>query len=295
VKRSNRLVILVGVLLAVLAFVGIVIILNQQGTGSNGPEKATVDVLVAKNDIELGTPVTPDMVAVKQVAVDAVQGTPLHDPSQVGGRTALVTIPKDAQVPSESFGGVGVVDISASLKPGEKAVTLQLDRTTGVDFLVKRGDIIDIVLSEDVQVLQPTADSTDENPRFEPVAGLTNARTVKTVLQQKRVLYVSQSRATQTQASPSPGAEAAPPAAQPAFAESVIIVFAGTDQDAELVKFAQRDITETGSMTVTIRATADTAVEQTTGLTIDSLVKNFGLPIPGIVEQVGPSTAPASR
>jgi hypothetical protein len=48
-------------------------------------------------------------------------------------------------------------------------------------------------------------------------------------------------------------------------------------------------------MTVTIRATADTAVEQTTGLTIDSLVKNFGLPIPGIVEQVGPSTAPASR
>ena len=30
-KRSNRLVILVGVLLAVLAFVGVLFVLNQQG------------------------------------------------------------------------------------------------------------------------------------------------------------------------------------------------------------------------------------------------------------------------
>jgi hypothetical protein len=48
-------------------------------------------------------------------------------------------------------------------------------------------------------------------------------------------------------------------------------------------------------VTVTIRATDDTATEDTKGVTIDSLVSDFGLPIPGIVEQVGPSTAPASR
>jgi hypothetical protein len=61
------------------------------------------------------------------------------------------------------------------------------------------------------------------------------------------------------------------------------------------VKFAQRDQSERGALTVTIRATEDTADEDTAGVTIDSLVENFGLPIPGIVEQVGPSTAPASR
>ncbi len=33
-KRSNRLVIFVGVLLAILAFVGIVIVLNGQTTGA---------------------------------------------------------------------------------------------------------------------------------------------------------------------------------------------------------------------------------------------------------------------
>ncbi len=289
-KRSNRLVILVGVLLAVLAFVGIVILLNQT-SGPAQEQTAKANVLVAKADIAIGTAVTPDMVAVKQVDLGAVQGTAIKDPSQVGGRTALVAIPKDAQVSQEAFGG-GVnptVNISAQLKPGEKAVTLQLDRTTGIDFLVKPGDIIDVVLSQDVQVLQPSADSTAQNPRFEAVNGLTNARTVKTVLQQKRVLYVSQSRATQQAPSPSPGAEGAP-AAQQQFTETVIIVFAGTDQDAELVKFAQRDVSEQGALTVTIRATADKADEATTGLTIDSLVKNFGLPIPGIVQQVGPKS-----
>ena len=292
-KRSNRLVILVGVLLAVLAFVGIVILLNQQ-PGPNQAETLKTKVLVAKQAIDIGTPVTPDMVDVKEVDPAQVSGTALGDPSQLIGNPALVAVPAGSQVSKETFGtGNYSVNISGQLKAGEKAVTLQLDRTTGVDFLVKPGDIIDVVLAEDVQVLQPTADSTDQNPRFEPVPGLNNARTVKTILQQKRVLYVSQNRAQQSAATPSPGAENAPPPQQ--FTETVIIVFAGTDQDAELVKFAQRDQSEQGALTVTIRATADTANEETKGLTIDRLVSDFGLPVPGIVQQVGPSTAPASR
>jgi Flp pilus assembly protein CpaB len=270
------------------------VILLNNGTGGPGKEQALkTNVLVAKQDIAIGTAVTPDMVEVKEVDDTDVSGTPLGDPSRVGGRPALVAVPAQSQVSKETFGtGTSIVDISAQLKTGEKAVTIQLDRATGVDFLVEPGDIIDVVLSQDVQVLQPAADSTPDNPRFEPVAGLTNARTVKTVLQAKRVLYVSQSRAQQSAATPSPGQEATP---SQALTESVIIVFAGTDQDAELVKFAQRDQTERGAVTVTIRATDDTATEDTKGVTIDSLVSDFGLPIPGIVEQVGPSTAPASR
>ena len=55
-KRSNRLVILVGVLLAVLAFVAIVILLNNPNNGGTGGTEATpttVDVLVATQDIAI--------------------------------------------------------------------------------------------------------------------------------------------------------------------------------------------------------------------------------------------------
>ncbi len=95
-KRSNRLVIFVGVLLAILAFVGIVIVLNGQTTGRS-QEPTTAKVLVAKDAIDIGTAVTPDMVQVKEVPLDGVVGTPYSDPSQVGGQPALVTLPAGAR------------------------------------------------------------------------------------------------------------------------------------------------------------------------------------------------------
>ena len=71
---------------------------------------------------------------------------------------------------------------------------------TGLDFLVTAGDDIDIILSQQISVLQETADSAanpDETapPRFETVTGLEDQRTVKAILQDKRVLYVSATRA----------------------------------------------------------------------------------------------------
>ena len=292
-KRSNRLVIFVGVLLAVLAFVGIVILLN--GTKGNGPgeQPTTVKVLVAKADIAIGDPVTPDKVETKDVDPTAVNGTPFGDPSQVGGRTALVDIPAGTQVSKESLQGGASTCISCQLKPGEKAIAFQVERVTGLDFLIQSGDVIDIVMSQKINVLQPTQDTISKpanQRRFETIPGLDAAPTVKTILQNKRVLYVSQTRVqqqAQPAASASPGAGGAQ-TTTPAAIENVIIVFAGTDQDAEVIKFAQNDLTVLGSLTAVLRGTQDTAVEKTSGITIDALVSQYGLRIPNIVQQLSP-------
>ena len=67
-KRSNRLVILVGVLLAVLTFVAIVILLNNQPEGGEAtPEAVTETVLVATEAIAIGDTVTPDKVEEQQI------------------------------------------------------------------------------------------------------------------------------------------------------------------------------------------------------------------------------------
>jgi pilus assembly protein CpaB len=287
VKRSNRLVILVGVLLAVLAFVGIVILLNSRPPGEQGPA-TTVTVTVAKEDIAIGDPVTPDLAETKEVALDAVEQTRIADPSLLLGRPALVPIPAQGQITMEKAGLVPgqQAPISTQLKPGEKAIAFQVDRVTGLDFLIQAGDHVDIVLTETLQVLQPTADTADSpanQRRFETITGLENAKTVKTILQDKRVLYVSATRIRNSAAaSPSPGQEAQAPAAAEII-ENVIIVFAGTDQDAEAIKFAQNDLGELGALTATLRSTQDTDVEKTTGITIDLLVKKYGIPIPSII------------
>jgi Flp pilus assembly protein CpaB len=292
VKRSNRLVIFVGVLLAVLAFVLVVILLNQSGGPGTTGEKTTVTVLVAKEAIAIGDPVTPDKVTTKEVPLGAVNGTPYTDPSQVGGQPAIVNIPKDGQVNHESLPG-GVSPISAQLKPGERAIAFQVERVTGLDFLIQSGDVIDIVMSQQLNVLQPTADTITKpasQRRFETIPGLGAAPTVKTILQNKRVLYVSQSRTVQQQqptasATPAPGAATT---TTPATIENVIVVFAGTDQDAEVIKFAQNDLSVLGSLTAVLRSTTDKTADKTTGVTIDSLVSQYGLRIPNIVQQLSP-------
>jgi Flp pilus assembly protein CpaB len=279
---------LVGVLLAVLAFVLVVVLLNgQQGTAAE-QRPTTTKVLVAKQNIDIGVSVTPEMVEVKEVSPTAVAGTPLHDSSQISGRPALVNVPAGSQVNLETF-GAGVGDIASKLKPGEKAIAFIADPVTGVNFLIQPGDVIDVVLAEQIPAdLNPPGDSL---------------RTVKAVLQNKRVLYVSATNirpatAPAASASPTPAPQAAQ---QPQAAlQSAIIVFAGTDQDAEIIKFAQLNQSEltggSGSLTAVIRSAEDTATEETTGVTIDLLIKNHGLIVPdvsGIDTGASPSASPA--
>jgi Flp pilus assembly protein CpaB len=300
VKRSNRLVILVGVLLAVLAFVAIVILLNQR-EAEVAPEAVQETVLVARQNIEIGDPVTPDIVEELEVNPEAVQGTPLRSTSQVSGQPALFAIPAGAQVTGELIGSGDqlAVNIAAQLEAGEKAVTFQVDRVTGVDFLVKPGDSIDIVLSEQISVLQETADSAanedpEAPPRFEAVTGLSDQRTVKAILQDKRVLYVSSTRATAPELQDTNGdgvIDENDVQPEQAVVDSVIIVFAGTNQDAEVIKFAQNDLSEIGSLTAVIRNADDDEIEETLGITIDQLVAEYGLRIPSIVEQLNEEAA----
>ena len=185
-KRSNRLVILVGVLLAVLAFVAIVILLNQRdGSGGDAASRPTETVLVAAQDIAIGDPVTPDVVREVQIDPEAVQqdAAPERDPGRAASPHCFA-IPEGAQVTAEAIGLGERRRTSTSprmLEPGEKAITFQVDRVTGIDFLVTPGDTIDIVLSQQISVLQETADSAantdpDAPPRFETVTGLENQR-----------------------------------------------------------------------------------------------------------------------
>lgn len=285
-KRSNRLVILVGVLLAVLAFVAIVVLLNQ-GPGTTAPEDVAVSVLVATEDIEIGEGVTPDKVRAVDVAPDAEQQTPIRDPSQLDGRPALVNIPRGAQVTQEKvgLGTVGALRIPDQLLPGEKAIAVQVDRLTGMGFLVQPGDVIDVVISQEVDEAQLGEDGLGLREAESQVDG---PRTVKTVLQNKRVLYVSGNLATE-QAPPVEGQPA------PAPLEWVIVVFAGTDQDAEVVKFAQRDANEFGTgrtLSLVLRSPGDTAVETTTGVTLELLVSRYGMPVPFLSQPKDPEYVP---
>ncbi len=290
-KRSNRLVILVGVLLAVLAFVAIVILLNQREEAV-APEEITETVLVATQDIAIGDPVTPDVVEEQEINPEAVQGAALGSASAVSGQPALFAIPAGSQVTGEAIGLGTAADtnLAARLEPGEKAIGFQVDSETGLNLLIKEGDSIDLILSQDVPAVQETADSaanpdTEAPPRFEPVAGLENLRSVKAILQDKRVLYVSDTKAFAPQPVDADGDGVADPEQPPPAPEdqtsTAIIIIAGTEQDAEVVKFAQG---QERSITTVMRHADDDAIDETLGITLRQLVDEFGVLIPDIIQ-----------
>jgi Flp pilus assembly protein CpaB len=286
VKRSNRLVILVGVLLAVLAFVAIVILLNQTQPDGTTQEPTETTVLVAAQDITIGDIVTADLVREATVPAGAVQQGALLDVSQLTDEPALFALREGAQVTESLFGGAagGGVDIEGQLLEGEKAYAVQLDPVTGMNFLLQQGDHVDVILTIDFAsgtiAGSPHLRSTDTEI----------VRTVKAVLQNKRVLYVSATNIPPPPVVDEEGNEVQPPPQE--SPGNIIVVLAGTNADAELLTFAQRGSGEVGAVTLTLRQTTDEEEEDTPGVTLEDVIETYGLVIPTTVEGLTEGTAP---
>ena len=134
-KRSNRLILLIGVFLAALAFVIVIVVLQGGGTGTPGPGSTAapptkVAVVVAARDIPLGVAVTSDMLTTKTIATTLLLPGAYGDVSQATGQVARANIKKDQQVTLALFndtGSVAHVDCPA----GFTCMAVQVDQVSG--------------------------------------------------------------------------------------------------------------------------------------------------------------------
>jgi pilus assembly protein CpaB len=298
-KRSNRLVLLVGVFLAVIAFVGIALLLGGGGPGGKTQEPVVPTVLptvIATKDIALGATVTSDMLTKVDKKIDGERKTTaFQDPSLVVGKIARRVIKTDAQLEEADFDtsttGCGVIDVPL----GQRAIAVQVDQVSGVGTVINTGDYVDMLVgfSGDkfpVVTLNPQDDS------ITVVSGL-NGTSVKLLLNGMQVLC----RQLPPVAAPANGA-AAPAAGngQPATSlngQQEIVMLAVTPNQAEVIKFSQLD----GSISLVLRSRNDfldpnglpltPPPAATEGVTLKKLTDDFAVPIPELVEAVLPAQA----
>ena len=148
-KRSNRLILLIGVFLAALAFVFVVILLSSPtspgpSTGGETPPPAELDTVVAARDIPLGITVTAAMVTSQKILADDREAGALGNVSQAIGKVARQTILKGQQVTVTDFedtGSNGHIDCLA----GFTGMAVQVDQVSGGGNLIKSGDLGDSV------------------------------------------------------------------------------------------------------------------------------------------------------
>ena len=190
-KRSNRLVLLVGVFLAVVAFVAIVLTMGNSGGPTGGtavPTAATIlPAVIAIKDIPLGATVTEDMLTTQDLKVDTERKpTAFSSTKLVVGSIARQKIPNGTQLEAAYFSTSSTACGTIDVPPTFRAMAVQVDQVSGVGTVINAGDYVDGVIGFTgdkfpVVTLNPTDNS------ITVVSGL-NGTSVKLLIEGMQVL-----------------------------------------------------------------------------------------------------------
>ena len=133
-----------GVLLAVVAFGGVIIF----GAGSGSAQPAaptTVKVVTAAANVTLGTALDLPQLGTIDMEVALAVDT-YTDPNQLVGKVVRRTVLQGEAFKSTDFQaavGLSPVDVTSSLKAGQVAIAINVDQVTGVGGLIQAGDYVD--------------------------------------------------------------------------------------------------------------------------------------------------------
>jgi Flp pilus assembly protein CpaB len=309
VKRSNRLLILLGIIVAISGGVGAAVLSNGSGGGSNGPgpsasvtpaptPEPTVQIVVAKQDIPAGSTITATMVGLKALTIsEAAKLGPdtFTSVDSVVGNIAAVNITNGQPIVAslDFISTSGTVtqgkDISPAITKGMVAVSMEVDQTNGVGTLIVPGDHVDIILSVYVEQLALTSKDAANVPII--VGGGTQV-TTKMVIRNRRIMAtllapVAPNPASAATANPS--APVASPSTTPAVVQldsrHMITIVEVMPEEAELIRWAQRmekqDPQNYIDLSFALRSRADDNTKGSTadtgGVTYFQLVQNYGV------------------
>jgi Flp pilus assembly protein CpaB len=291
------LVLLIGIFLAIVAFVLVVLTIGNPAKTPEATAPTTASVVVASKDIPLGGKILADAVTTKDVAIADKPADSYADVSFVVGQTARQDVTAGqlitgAVLGTTSGGSLTQIDCPAGLV----CMAVQVDQVSGVGTLTKAGDFVDMVVGFTADKF-PVVTVNPDDETITTVAGI-NGTSVKALLQGVQVVGTllpppPADNGTQG-ASPSPGA------GQETVlnGQQQIVILAVTTQQSEVIKFGQMD----GSISLVLRSGDDfrdpTTGEllpaevivpvSTTGITLKTLVDDYGVLVPELVEAILP-------
>ncbi len=312
-RSSNRLVLLVGIFLAVVAFVLIAIMLQGNGPGgSNGASAAptTAKVVVAAKDLSLGSLITADAVTTKDVDVATKPADSYSDVSFVIGQTVRQPLKNGQLITSAILNGGGSV-ANISVPAGLVGIAVQVDQITGVGTLIKPGDHVDVVTGfTAIPEVVYGKESSSPTPRSATSAGpsasagvalknvdgtMYNPNSIKTIVEGLVVVGTLLPPATQD-----PAASGQTQGGNTSLnGQQEIVILGATVQQAEAIRYAQVD----GTIALVLRSAADCQAPDgtatacpiipTTGITLRKMIDDFGVLPPQVVEVLEPTPYPS--
>jgi len=285
-RRTSRLLVVFGIGLAVLTFVLVVALLGNNG-GSGSTPTATpvqnVTVVVAAQDIPLGTTVTADMLSTQTVPVDAAAAGAFQVTSQAVGQIARQAILTGEQIGASQF---STEQTGISVPPGKRAIAIEVSELTGVGKLVFPGDYVDLVVTLDenaikiVTVSPPAKSPYVHDDALRPV-------TVKApvLLQNVQVLGTIDSPGSAPATNQQPEASGSPAPNEPTLTgTNKLIILAVDENQAEAILFAR----DTGTIDLLLRSAADASAPPITtgGVDLKTMFDKYGVLPPYLIKAI---------
>jgi len=245
-KRSNRLILLIGLFLAVAAFVGVIMLTGNTGSGTGTPTPSptpptTAKVVKAKIDIAAGTNVTASMVELAEVPITAAGPDTIPDTGNAIGKTIRRAVNTGQTLGYSFFISTGLEsNVTDALPPGLRAMAIQVSQVTGVGTLIQNGDHVDVVISLQIQNVIP-----DPVTEGQIIKVGDPAPSVKLVVQNALVLGTllpAPPPDAQASPTPAPSGQTSQGGQQPSTSlngQSELVVVAVTANQAEVIRYAQ--------------------------------------------------------
>ena len=313
-KRSNRLLILLGLLIAIGGGALAVAIAGSGGGGGGGgagpgaiatpTPGPQVQVVVASTSISAGTIIDKTMVKTTSKSMSdltGLGGNTFSSVNDVIGRVAGTNIVKDQILvtgadlltPGSAIDGKS---LSSAIDKGFVGISMELDQTNGVGTLIVPGDRVDIILTTYVTELSISA----KDSLGTQISTGGSLLTSKLVLQNCKILSTLLPPTTTSGTVPAtaaPGSSAAV-AAYPSSAtvqfndRHMIAIVEVTPEQAELIRWAQRAEQAAPQtyidMAFALRSSQDDATDpmssnpftQIPGITFSELVSKYGVIAP---------------
>jgi pilus assembly protein CpaB len=302
------LVLLIGVFLAIVAFVAIILL---QGGSSGRPTSEVptdADTVIATSDIPLGSRITADQITVNKVALTGRDADSFGAASQVIGQIVRQPVTAGQAITARTLAGgsnPGQI-LNIQVPAGKRAITVQVDQVTGVGTVIKTGDYVDMVVGVPkdnfpVVAVNPTARSY--SILYQEGTGIYGT-SVKVLLQGMQVLGTLLPPPTTTTTDQQQ--QGAQPSAQPGTAlngQQEIVALAVDAQQAEVIKFAQM-LNREDAISLILRSPDDfidpatgkpyetpKAPDGTTGIILKTLIDRYAVLPPELVETVLPPGA----
>ena len=234
-KRSNRLVLLIGIFLALIAFVLIAFSgVFTPKTVAPSASPTTAKVVVAARNVALGATFAETDVTYKDVPLPPPADS-YADTSFVVGQIARASVTAGQLINSAVIiGGEGQV-ANIEVPPGRVAMSVKVDQVSGVGTVIKTGDYVDALVAFNIKPL--TIDPATGEPK---ALDVDTGPSVKVLLQGLQVLGTLLPAPGQAQ-QPAEGASPAPSGATTTNlnGQEQIVILSVSAQQAEVLNYSQ--------------------------------------------------------